>query len=38
MNNLKLLKEKYGTLSKAGKALVWVSLALVVLIAIGGCK
>lgn len=38
MNNLKLLKEKYGTLPKAGKALVWVSFALVVLIVIGGCK
>jgi cell division protein FtsL len=38
MNNLKLLKEKYGTLSKAGKAFVWVAITLVLLVVIGGCK
>lgn len=38
MNNLKLIKEKYGTLSKAGKAFVWVAITLVLLVVIGGCK
>lgn len=38
MNNLKLLREKYGTLSKAGKAFVWIAITLLVLVVIGGCK
>lgn len=38
MKNLNLLKERYRTLTPPGKALVWVSLALLVLLVIGGCK
>ena len=37
MKNLDLLKQKYRTLSKPAKALVWVAGLLVVVIVVGGC-